>query len=270
MNSLDRNDLVQRIQSLSDGQLGLMRLVIDAFDLPTAGTRNEDSEVVSGDFFVAFGDFLKLHHCLSKSYLDKTRFGVALERILSATGRAAATALSGTNRGHDITVDGERWSLKTHGEKSIKADSLFISKFMELGSGPWGDTDLNDLSGLRQQFLGHLQGYDRVFQLRYFPIRPSGTDASTHRYELVEIPKALLLEAASGELRWAERSRTAVRCGYCTVTGDVGVKFRLYFDGGGERKLQIKDLRIDLCKIHATWIFTATGRPPIPVADEQS
>ena len=37
--------------------------------------------------------------------------------------------------------------------------------------------------------------------------------------------------------------------------GQQPVKFSLYFDGGTERKLQIKHLRKDLCKIHATWIF---------------
>jgi type II restriction enzyme len=32
-------------------------------------------------------------------------------------------------------------------------------------------------------------------------------------------------------------------------------KFELYFDGGGERKLQIKALDKSLCTIHAEWIF---------------
>jgi len=42
--------------------------------------------------------------------------------------------------------------------------------------------------------------------------------------------------------------------GYCTVEDSVGqVKFRLYFDGGGERKLQIKDIRKNLCVVHAEW-----------------
>ncbi|WP_422616418.1 hypothetical protein, partial [Rhodoferax sp.] len=33
------------------------------------------------------------------------------------------------------------------------------------------------------------------------------------------------------------------------------LKYSLYFDGGTERKLQIKHLRKDLCTVHATWTF---------------
>ena len=36
---------------------------------------------------------------------------------------------------------------------------------------------------------------------------------------------------------------------------DGNIKFQLYFDGGTERKLQIKHLRKDLCVVHAQWEF---------------
>ena len=36
---------------------------------------------------------------------------------------------------------------------------------------------------------------------------------------------------------------------------DGNLKFALYFDGGTERKLQIKAIRKDLCTVHATWRF---------------
>jgi hypothetical protein len=39
--------------------------------------------------------------------------------------------------------------------------------------------------------------------------------------------------------------------------------FSLYFDGGGERKLQIKSLKKGLCKVHATWQFD----PPLQNQD---
>ena len=35
------------------------------------------------------------------------------------------------------------------------------------------------------------------------------------------------------------------------------MKYQLYFDGGTERKLQIKNLRKDLCTVHATWVFAS-------------
>jgi type II restriction enzyme len=43
--------------------------------------------------------------------------------------------------------------------------------------------------------------------------------------------------------------------GYCYIEEQGTTLFSLYFDGGGERKLQIKGLRKDLCLVHATWKF---------------
>ena len=33
------------------------------------------------------------------------------------------------------------------------------------------------------------------------------------------------------------------------------MKFALYFDGGTERKLQVKDLQKSLCIVHGEWDF---------------
>lgn len=242
---------------MNEGQLGLVSAIVDTFSQKIDTWRNPASDVVDARLLRAFGDFLKLHHSLSVAYLDKTRFEAALERILKALGRSVTRPESRTHRGHDITVDGERWSLKTHGDAGIKRDFLFISKFMELGGGNWGNADLADVAGLRDQFLRHLHGYDRIFQLRYFQ---EGADPEAHSYEFVEIPKTLLLKARAGALSWAERSKTNPRCAYCTVSDIAGnVKLRLYFDGGGERKLQIKDLPKSLCVVHASWKFATTN-----------
>jgi type II restriction enzyme len=44
--------------------------------------------------------------------------------------------------------------------------------------------------------------------------------------------------------------------GYCYVSDDGGkTLFSLYFDGGTERKLQIKNIGISNCLIHALWQF---------------
>lgn len=253
-----RENLVKRVAGMNEGQLGLVSMIVDTFSQPITSSRNPSSDVVDAAVLEAFGDLLKLHHSLSAAYLDKTRFEVALERILRKLGRKVERPASRTNRGHDITVNGSHWSLKTHGDSGIKTDSLFISKFMELGGGQWGNRALTDLGGLRDQFLHHLEGYDRIFQLRYFR-KVGSVNTETHSYELVEIPKTLMLQAKTGTLSWAERSRTNPRCGYCTVADPSGTTmFRLYFDGGGERKLQIKDLRKAACIVHATWEFDTT------------
>jgi type II restriction enzyme len=55
-----------------------------------------------------------------------------------------------------------------------------------------------------------------------------------------------------------DSTQKGAKPGYCHVPSKAGpLKYALYFDGGGERKLQIKGLRKDLCTVHAEWIFTA-------------
>ena len=53
-------------------------------------------------------------------------------------------------------------------------------------------------------------------------------------------------------------SRQTPKPGYCDVRDEAGaLLFRLYFDGGTERKLQVKDLVKSTCLVHGEWEFTA-------------
>jgi type II restriction enzyme len=191
------------------------------------------------------GDALRIHHAFSRQALSKDRFEFALERSLNRAGIEAALVENRTNRGHDITIKGVPVSLKTQADVGIRENSLHISKFMELGKGPW------ELPLLRGMFLAHMRSYDRIFQFRCLLPGPT-----FHSYELVEIPKALLLEAANAELVIQERSRQTPKPGYANVYDTDGkLKFALYFDAGTERKLQVKKIRKDLCILHANWRF---------------
>jgi hypothetical protein len=215
-------------------------------------SRNADSDLVSDIFVEEFGVHLLAHHGTSTRPLTKEQFERAIERVMKLAGHKAERSPAG-NPGHDVTIDGTKFSLKTQADAAIKSDTLWISKFMELGKGDWSNK-LAQLKGLLTQFLAHLKNYERILQLRALC---EGRDDKVYwHYELVEIPKALLKEAADGELEMKMESRQNPVPGYCTVTDRAGkVKFRLYFDGGGERKLQIKDLRKDLCFVHSEWDF---------------
>ena len=69
----------------------------------------------------------------------------------------------------------------------------------------------------------------------------------------------LLLEGADAQLVIQTRSRQTPQPGYGNVyDADGRLKYALYFDGGTERKLQIKAIRKDLCVVHATWRFEST------------
>lgn len=240
--------LVGLLVKLSEGQLFWLEKVINIFDVP-GQYESVDSAIVSKEILHDFGDALKIHHAFSAEPFSKDKFEYVLEQILRSRGISATLAPKG-NAGHDITIAGETFSLKTQADSSIKPDKIWISKFMELGGGQWG-SDPKDLIGLRAQFLKHLNGYDRILTLRTLSKAPNW------RYELVEIPKELFLAAASGRLEMRTESKQTPKPGYCFVSDRNGKPlYNLYFDGGGERKLQVKDLIKSACVVHATWAFS--------------
>ena len=243
--------LIPALRELTEQQLSLIEIVVRQFRRPFIRIeRNPASDLVDDRLLRDFGDVLRIHHCFSKEALSKDRFEYALEKTLNLCGKTAVLAVSRTNRGHDITIENVPCSLKTQADKGIKEDEIYISKFMELGKGRWPSTAIG-LDRLRDQFLQHMRAYERIFTLRCLSKDPKGW-----RYELVEIPKALLQEAERGTFEIRRDTKQETRPGYCHVKDRGGkLKFQLYFDAGSERKLQVKHLRKDLCTVHAQWEF---------------
>jgi hypothetical protein len=239
------NELVDAIRRLTLKQQQLIKTTILAFGAPRKYWRAGNSDIISQAVLDNLGDRLQSHHAGSRQALSKDRFEFALEAALNASGIIAELVKSRTNRGHDLTIAGTPVSLKTEAAANIKEDLIHVSKWMELGEGEW------KLPLLRDKFLEHMRSYERIFTLRCLDKDPAKV-----RYELVEIPKALMLEASKCQLEVREESRQTPKPGYGYVKDAAGhLKYALYFDGGTERKLQIKKLRKDLCKIHATWTF---------------
>jgi type II restriction enzyme len=243
-------ELAERLGKLSPVQLELIESITAQLIKPPLYNRKLDSDLISDGVLWSFGDSLRIHHCFSVEPFTKDRFEYALERAINANGGKAVRASRG-NPGHDLTIGNTAYSLKTQANQGIKADFIHISKFMELGKGTWTDK-VEDLAGLRDQMFHHMRSYERIITLRKLPVFGS------EFYELVEIPKALLLEAANGRFESMTSSKQNPRPGYCRVFDDYGtLKFELYFDGGSERKLQVRQLRKSLCTVHATWKFPA-------------
>jgi len=120
---------------------------------------------------------------------------------------------------------------------------------MELGKGQWTDQPIQ-LEELRKMFLEHLKESEKIITLRCLEKDP------IWKYELIEIPKGVLERAADGELKMMMESKQMPKPGYCTVKSlDGSTDFQLYFDGGGERKLQVKALKKNLCRVVAVWAF---------------
>ena len=113
--------------------------------------------------------------------------------------------------------------------------------------------------GLRDQFFRHMRSYERILQLRRVTNRKT-----LQEYELVEIPKMLLLQAETGVLKMMHASRQTPKPGTCRVVDASGqLLFELYFDGGTERKLQIRHLAKRNCVVHGVW-----GIKRIPLSTE--
>ena len=208
--------------------------------------RNLELNFINDKILRDFGDMLRLHHCFSIGPFSKDKFEYALELAFNQAGYIAILAPAG-NPTFDISIEGELFSLKTEAAKAIKTNYIHISKFMELGKGNWSDK-VEDLIGLRERFITRVNASDRILTLRNINKDP-------WTYELVEIPKDLLLKSINGELYINIQSKQNPKPGYCDVFENQERLFQLYFDGGTERKLQIKHLNKKFCSVHATWIF---------------
>ncbi len=239
--------LVRSIPALTAGQLHWIQRVVSVYSAGHKFILN-GSDLFDAITLQNFGDAMRVHHSFSSEPFSKDKFEYVLVNVLKLSGHKAELAPKG-NPGHDATVDGVQLSLKTQADKSIREDSLWISKFMELGKGDWGD-DPADLEGLRGQFLNHIECYEKIFSLRAIQKAPNW------KYELVEIPINILKLAESGELEMKMDSKQYPKPGYCHVRNEQAeIIFSLYFDGGGERKLQIRRLKKEYCQVHAEWEF---------------
>ena len=218
------------------------------FRLPHKFTRSQNSDIATEGTLETLGDALRIHHAFSRQALSKDRFEYALESSLRRSGIPAELFGSRANRGHDITIKGVPFSLKTQADKGIRLDKLHIGKFMELGNGAW------ELPLLRDMFAAHMESYESILQFRCLLLT-----APEYRYELVEIPKSHLSEAMEVDLEISVNSKQTPKPGYARVFDfNRKLKYELYFDAGTERKLQVRNIRKDLCIVHASWHFGST------------
>lgn len=211
-----------------------------------------DQTLFNQEWVEIFGDRLLIHHLFSSEPYTKDKFEHGFVNTSLATNSTASFAPRG-NPGFDVSFNDKKISLKTQADRKIKPDELWISKYMELGKGEWSDVP-EQLDGLRGRFLKHLDESDVILSLRCLQRSPEWY------YELVEIPIDLLRQSQNGQLEMRTESRQMPKPGYCFVKDDLGEQlFQLYFDGGSERKLQIKSLLKSKCTVHAEWRFNDPG-----------
>ena len=239
--------LIRIIEEFPENRLHWIESVTDILNCPQRFTFHKQ-KLMKEDWSLSFGDALMIHHAFSNEPFTKDKFEYAIVSTAKLVGIEADFAPRG-NRGHDLVIGSTKYSLKTQADKSIKKDIIWISKYMELGKGEWSDNP-EQLKTLVTSFLNHLKGSDKILILRCL------TKAPNWKYELVEIPKNLLERSEFGELKMMDKSTQMPKPGYCNVLGENDIlDFQLYFDGGTERKLQVKSLRKSLCNIIGEWEF---------------
>lgn len=245
--NIRKNFIFNKFKDLSESNIKIIEKVVDILLCP------KRINIPKGSFMIekwseAFCDLLITHHAFSNEPFTKDKLEHALVNSAHEAKLIADLATRG-NKGHDIQVKGQKISLKTQADRKIKVDSIWISKYMELGKGVWTDK-IEDLYGLTDLFLNHLSESDKIWVLRCL------TKAPFWKYELIEIPKSLLLMSKNGNFDMKQGSKQFPKPGYCHVTDQSGNNvFSLYFDGGSERKLQIKDLKKIYCTTIGQWEF---------------
>lgn len=255
------NSILQKISELPPHvQLLVERLVA------AAASNNGDAFsathwLVNKDLYALFGIKLAMYHVVTKSPVNKYAFENILAETCQATGVATSLPTSGT-ADIDIVLRGKNISLKSEGKIH---DKVHISKFCELGWGPWNKAEdlyykihRKNKSDSNRTFEARIDQYDGMFSLRH-----DDTDRSCIKYELIEIPIKVFRQILKIPIQHYKKemslskSKThpksfTIRTPWSNQSGarDILVKF----DGGGERKLTItipKEAAIEV----ATWSF---------------
>lgn len=245
------SQLHEIIPELNSNQIRLVLDVITVLSEPYEKQEYFPYWIFTKNFLDVLCDFVRIHHALSDEPFTKDKFEFALDR--TAKIMKIDSILPGrTNPGHDIKIDDKRISLKTQADNNIKQESIHISKFMELGKGKW--ETIEDLKHFRDLFLDHMNDYEIIIIFRCLS-KPSERASGLWKYEMIDIPKSIFQKAINGNFDLRQESKQYPKPGYCYVRENDIDLFQLYFDGGGERKMQVKNILKKECHIICSFSF---------------
>lgn len=246
-----QEELANIISQLSPERVRLLIEMGHALTRSVMAEVAPDSDIVVSAFERDFSGRILLFHAMHDAALTKKTFEYFFCGSSRAAGRHASQTENSVYPGEDVVVDGRKFSLKTEGGRSISRTAIHISKLME---ARWirdcqNAEDFCTLS--KERICSHLGHYERIISLRSFLTN------SKVRYELVEIPKKVLLGIS--RLRPSDFSaRTSNGSSSAKVCGSNGNPlFVLSLDGSVE-KVTVRNLPLHLCRVHANWeVFLA-------------
>lgn len=243
---IDRLDAL--VPQLDEGQLHLLVEMAEAMCTSIEQTTSSSSDIADTRFCSNFANRLRLHHATTEERFKKKSFEYAFREASLAAGRLARMEPNPSFPGADVTVDGEAFSLKTEASASLNLNKITISKLMEARWIRECRTGVDFSRGVHRSVLDHIQGYQRILTLR-----ASTVEGNRVRYDLVEIPVAIL--AAVQGLRpedFTPRTRSGGSSARVQFRGRH--VFTLRLDGSVE-KVTVSGLPLDVCHHHARWVM---------------
>ena len=193
----------------------------------------------SEEFESEFRSKLLTHHCFMGSPLFQESFDSTFMAACEHAGHQVEQAPAG-QRFWDVMVDGRRISLKSSKAKSLRNETLHISKLTEAAWIQDCRTAAKRREYTHRLFRDYCGEVEAIVQLRYFH--------SLQLYELVEIPVSLFSQIL--DVRTTHFSADGP-----TINIPVGKDppdFTLKLDRS-DAKITIANINKELCLVHGTW-----------------
>jgi len=225
--------------SVTEAEERRLKEFIDALRTPCKTQMHPDSHWNSDEFESEFRSKLLTHHCFMGSPLFQESFDSAFMAACLRAGHRVEEAPPG-KRFWDVMVDGRRISLKSTKAKSLRRNTLHISKLTEAAWIQDCRTAAKRQQSTQRLFREYGEEVDAIVQLRYF--------ASLALYELVEIPVSLFSQVL-------DVGRTHYAADGPTINIPIGKEppdFTLKLDRS-DAKITIANINKELCLVHGTW-----------------
>ena len=216
-----------------------LREFISALRTNCVADMHPESDLNSELFESEFRSKLLTHHCFMGSPLFQESFDSAFIAACSHAGHKVEEAADG-QRFWDVMIDGRRISLKSSKAKSLRKDTLHISKLTEAAWIQDCRTAAKRQEHTLRLFKDYCDEVDAIVQLRYFN--------QLHLYELVEIPVSLFSQIFDfGKKHFAADGPTIN-----IPVGKNPPDFTLKLDRS-DAKITIAKINKLLCLVHGKW-----------------
>lgn len=202
-------------------------------------TISPKSALISVEFESEFRSKLLAHHCFMGSPLFQESFDSAFIAACEQSGHPVVKAPEG-QRFWDVKVNGRKISLKSSKAKSIKKDTLHISKLTEAAWIQDCRTSSTRRKNTLTLFTEYCNEVDAIIQLRYFQ--------SLATYEMVEIPVSLFKQVSNLKKESFEADGPMINI----PVGKIPPDFTLKLDRS-DAKITLANINKALCIVCGTW-----------------